>query len=521
MFLPSCEKRKINLDLDSTFYQRLSSQPRSLHPIRASDASAHVIHNKVIEKLLTRNIDTHQLEPSLAERWEVSHDHKVYTFYLRKNVLWHDEKPLTAHDVKFSLQAHQDVSYGGAHYISYFENIKKAEVLNSHTIKFYAKQKYFGSFEKLVTLLKIIPKHIYEGKKTKLNRVLVGSGPYELHQYDRNKNIALKKNKKWWGINTKKDRHHFEKIVFRIINSSQDALMRMEQGQLDYLGLSSESYFKKTSKPPWGTTVLKKKIQNLSPKAYSFIAWNFQNPLFKDKRIRKALSYLMNRKLMNDKFSNNSNYLTAGPIYRQSEYADFNIQPIPFSSEKALQLLTSAGWKDSDQNGILDKQEKGRLKEFRFTLLFPTKEWEKYLTIYQQDLKKNGIDMSLKLMEWVSFTKALDEKNFDAITLAWIATEIEWYPKQIWHSESIANKGSNFISYRNTEVDRLIDSANIEMDRKKRIQLLKKVYRIIVEDHPYSFMFNPKYGFYAYSKRVQMIKPTYNYGIGLKFWWFE
>ena len=524
----SCDRKTKNQSLkkassSAIFYRRLSAQPESLHPIRSSDAFSSLIRNYVVEKLLIRNVKSNELEPALAQRWEISSDYKVYTIYLRKGVLWHDGKPLTSEDVHFSLSAYQNVDYGGAHYLSYLDNIERAEIIDAHTIKFYAKKKHFGSFEKFILVLGIIPKHIYQNPKAKLNRSLMGSGPYVLDRYDQNKKIVLKKNKNWWGNKIKKDEYRFDEIVFRIIPSDNDALLRMEQGQLDYMGLSSESYFKKTLKDPWGKSVLKKQIKNLTPKSYSFVAWNLTNHLFKDRKVRRALSYLMNRELMNEKFYNNAYAFTAGPAHTQSKYADHQVKPLLFSPEKALKLLKEAGWTDSDQNGVLDKEINGRRVEFQWTLLFPNKSVEKHLTIYQEDLKKAGLKMSLKQLEWVSFVKALDERNFDAVTLAWSpgASDDEWHPRQIWHSASIANQGSNFISYSNPLADRLIDSAGVEMDPVKRSQVLKKLYKVIAEDSPYAFMFNPDYHFYAHSLRVKMVQPTYPYGIGYKFWWFE
>ena len=522
LFFSACGGKKpltAKKERQNTFYLNLGSSPPTLHPIRASDFNAFLVHKNVMEGLAGRNLQTHQLEPRLARSWTLSPDSLVYTFYLREKAFWHDGRPVTAEDVLFSLEAVQDISYGGGHRRPYFENILKAKVIDSHTIEFTARRRLFGSFENLAGGLVIIPKHIYEGKKTKLNRVLVGSGPYALSSYDRGKKIILKKNKKWWGWREYPGKHNFEKIVYRVIQSRQDKLMRMAQGQLDFIRLSSEEYFKKTNTPPWGQTVLKEKTQNLAPKSYSFLAWNLKRPLFQDKKIRKALSLLMNRALMNEKFNNNTRGLAAGPTYRQNDYADPQVEPILFSPKKALKFLTEAGWRDSDQNGILDRiDSNGVKKEFRFTLIFPLKEVEKYLTIYQQDLKKSGIDMSLKFMEWVSFSKLLDEKNFDVVTLAWAGGAVEWHPRQIWHSSSAQGGGSNFISYSNPKVDHLIDLADEELDRKKRVRILRKVYRMIAEDHPYSFMFYPKYVFYARSKNVQADRPTYKYDIGLEYW---
>lgn len=517
--LTSCDYQPSKSFQSSTFYRHLSVQPETLHPIRSSDAASTTISSLVLDHLLVRDLNTYEWKPSLAEKWDVSD--KVYTFYLRKNARWHDEKPVTAHDVFFSLSASQDITYGGAHRLPYFENIEKAEVVDDYTVRFYVKEIRFNTFDNLVGTLAILPRHIYKNKNKKMNRVLIGSGPYRLFKYDGNKKIILNKNKNWWGNSVFKDQHRFERIIFRIIPSTHDALLRAEQGQLDFITLSAESYFKKTSRSPWGKTVIKKKVQNQKPKAYSFVGWNFKKPLFQDKKVRQALSFLMNRSLINEKFHNNSYALVAGPAYYGSEYSDPTVRPILFNPKQAVKLLTDAGWTDSNQDGVLDKMYQGRRVDFHFTLIFPTKQAEKYLTLYQEDLRKYGIKMSLKLMEWVSFMKTIDGRKFDAVFLAWKSNVLDWNPKQIWHSSSVQSNGSNFIGYKNEEVDRLIDQADLQTKKSKRTEVLRKAYRIISEDYPYTFMFSPIYSFYAHSKKVKMVKPTYKYDVGLKYWWFE
>lgn len=121
-------------------------------------------------------------------------------------------------------------------------------------------------------------------------------------------------------------------------------------------------------------------------------------------------------------------------------------------------------------------------------------------------------------MEWNSFLKIMDEKNFDAIALAWSGS-IEWDPKQIWHSSSADKSGSNFISYSNPSVDELIEKARLEVDRTKRTKMLRNVYKMIANDVPYIFMFNDKYYLYANSNKVQKPGSTMKYDVGNDIWW--
>ena len=514
------DSKNIKSSKQSTLFRNFGAEPENLHPIRSTDYYSKKIQELVLDTLLERNFDTYEWEPSLAEKWEVSKDHKVFTFTIRSNVKWHDGRPLTAKDVAFTFKSYKDPSFGGAHFLPYLENIESVEILDENRVQFKTNKKYFGNLEVLGTLF-IIPEHIYKDKEKKLSRVLPGSGPYFLKRYEKGKKIVLEQNQNWWGRTVKSNTHRIKRIVFRFISDENDQLIRMAAGDFDVLGLGPEAYVKKTNKAPWGESIIKKEIRNKEPVGYGYIGWNLKNHLFQDKRTRKALNHLMNRTLMNKKFRYEKGKLATGPWYQWSDYADTSLSPILFDPKRAGMLLSEVGWKDTDKNGVLDKMIEGQKREFKFTLLFPNKDVEKYLTIYQQDLKKSGIDMSLRFMDWSAFLKLIHEKKFEAVTLAWSGGSPDLDPKQIWHSESSRKGGHNFINYSNSEVDKLIDKGREEMDRNKRIKTFKKVYRLIAEDYPYLFLFNTPVKFYAYSKKVKMEKDTYNYKLGMKYWWLS
>ena len=171
---------------------------------------------------------------------------------------------------------------------------------------------------------------------------------------------------------------------------------------------------------------------------------------------------------------------------------------------------------------MLDKVIGGVKRKLRLTILEPRKDYRKYLTVFQQDAKRVGVDIQIKLIEWNTFIKLLDERKFDAVRLGWSGGGmVDIDPKQIWHSTSYKNKGSNFIGYSNKKVDQLIDEARMTLDRKQRIALLKKVFRLVADDVPYAFLFNSKYGMYAHSKRLKRKKDTYKFSIGSSYWWLE
>jgi peptide/nickel transport system substrate-binding protein/microcin C transport system substrate-binding protein len=266
--------------------------------------------------------------------------------------------------------------------------------------------------------------------------------------------------------------------------------------------------------------VKKVKVENSTGKGYGFFGPNLQRPLFQDVRVRRALAHSLNRPFMNEKFRFNMSDLQAGPIYGRSPYASPKIKPIGFDLEEAKRLLKAAGWDDSDKSGLLDKIIDGKKVEFRFSLMNPNPDFEKYLTVYKEDLRKIGVELNIQQVEWNSLMKAVDEKNFDMVAMAWSGV-VEYDPKQIWHSESSRKGGSNFIGYRNPEVDKVIELARKTMDRKKRIELMNRFSELVAADAPYIFLFSERYDKYAHNERVEKIKDTFKFTTGFDFMWIK
>lgn len=507
-----------------TFLTNLGAEPPTLNPLSSQDASAREVESYVMSSLLDRDLNTYEWQPDVAEKWEISKDGMTFTFKIREGVTFHDGKPLTAADVKFTFEAIMDKGnkYNTAHLKSYYENFETVEVVDPLTVRFKAKNVYFANFDTAAGMT-IVPKHVYENpdeaKEKKLNRTIVGSGPYVLDDFKRGRQIVLKRNEKWfgWKIDKNKNKYNFSRVLMRFLKEPDIELQRFEKGDLDFIGLDPEKFTLKAKGGKWGKELTKKQVENKSPSGYSFIGFNLTSPMFSSVKTRKALAMLVNRPLMNDKFQFDLSLPANGPVYRQSFYNNNDIKPVDYDPKAALSLLREDGWADKDGDGILEKNG----VKLSFTILEPLQDFVKYLTIFQEDAKKAGVDVNIKYVEWNTFIKLLDERKFDAVRLAWTGGQVDWDPKQIWHSDSIANQGSNFVGYKNAKVDKLIDEARATMDRNKRAKMLKEVHKLIAEDHPYIFFFNRKYSLYGHSKKVKMDKDTLNYSIGVSFWWLE
>jgi len=512
-------------EVKGTFYRNVDSEPETFNPMNAQDLYSRYAYEYVTEGLLNINPDTYEIEPGLAENYEVSKDHLIYTFFLNPKAHWSDGKPVTAEDVKFSMEYPRNPAYGAAHRMPYYEDVKSVDIVDPKTVRVTMKKKYFKNLEVLATkgFTPILPKHVYEDPKKKFTGApIFGSGPYKVEAYNRGKNIVLVRDASYWAANEpwSKNWGKFERINFRFIKEDNLQLEMMKKAQIDYIQppVRPEVFEKKAVGEPFGTTIKKVQAENKKPKSYGFVGWNHKSPLFADRDTRLALSHLLNRPMLMEKFMYGKVVEGRGPVYYKSDFMPADVKPIEFNPEKARKILTKAGWADKDKNGILERTVNGETKEFRFDLLLPNRDVEKYFTLYKEDLKKAGIEMNIKLIEWNAFTKILDEQKFDAVTMAWGGGSPEDDLKQIWHSESARSGGSNFVSYKNTDVDKYIDQAREEMDKAKRAKLWQKAVRQIAEDVPYTFLFNSKYDLFLVNSRIGMEKPSYTYEISYPYW---
>jgi ABC-type transport system substrate-binding protein len=508
----------------NTITYNLGGEPSTLSPLSASDMYSANIHSYVFEPLLERDIDTYAWKPALATEWSISKDKKVFEFKLREGVKWHDGKDLTAEDVKYSYDVIFSDEWKAIQVRSYYESIKSVEILDKYRLRFIVKDDYYMNFD-VCAGISVLPKHFYSDQKNKkeFGKKLIGTGPYLVSKFEKGHKLVLLQNKNWWGRNTEseKDTNLIEKINLRMVMEENVSLELLKKGDLDFQTLRPEGFIKKTVGEIWDKKIIKVKTTNKTPKGFGFIALNMKHPILKEKEVRKALSMLFNRHLMQSKFEYDMSELATGPVYIQSEYASLNVKPVEFNSNDALKVLNLAGWKDTDKDGLLDKVIKGKKTPLSFTILEPNLDIMKYLTIFKEDASKVGVEVNLKNVEWNTFVKLLDEKNFEAVRLAWGGGSVDWDPKQIWHSSSIPGASSNFISYSNPEVDRLIDESRKMYDRDQRVVVLRKVYEIISADYPYIWWFNQKYTLYGHSKKVIKPKDTFTYGIGQQFWRVE
>lgn len=508
------------------FNYNFDAEPESLHPIMGGDVYNTYFNNYVQDSLCSHDINTWEFKPRLAEKWEIGKDGLTFTFFLRKDAYFHNGEPVTADDVKFSLETIREPKHQALNVIPYYEKITKIDVVDKHTVKFTASEKYFQNFSVLCDLI-VLPKSVYGdiNKSVKMQKEAVGAGPYKLEKYDKGQMIIIKKFDKWYGTNVPhlKGFFNFDQINFRFTKDDNILVERLKKGDIDYAEIkSTDAYLKATGKPFKPKFAAEKfvalAVKNDMPKSYGYIGFNFKDPILADKNVRLAFAHLVNRAEMNKKFAENLNHLATSPVPVGTTQSP-DRKPIEFNPAKAKELLTKAGWADADKNGVLEKTINGQKKELKLSFIYANKDSEKQWTIVKEDCKKAGVDLELKLLEWNTFIKTVDDRTMQLWAMGWGGGDVEGDPKQIWHSSAATKGGSNYGSYKNLEVDKLIDQGREELDTKKRAAIFKKVYTLIADDVPYVFLFNRKYEYYSMSSKVKSPGDTFKYDFGFRTWW--
>ena len=230
-------------------------------------------------------------------------------------------------------------------------------------------------------------------------------------------------------------------------------------------------------------------------RSYSFIGWNAARPYFSSKKVRQAMTMAIDRRKIIDNILNGMGQELTGPFFIKGIAYDSSIAPWPYDPQTARRLLEEEGWFDIDGDGILKKMIDGNKVPFNFSLTYFVKNpttsaiCESIATAF----KELGILCSLNGVNFSDISTIFEDKNFDALFLAWSQGTPPEEPKQLWYSTGAKEKGSsNAVGFANAEVDKIIDSLQFEYDKSKRIDLYHKLHAIIHDEQPYTFLYVPK-----------------------------
>lgn len=522
----------------NTMILQLKDDPAGLNPVNTVGAETAVLHNLVFEHLIGLDPATLSLTPRLArEMPSISEDKLAYTFKLRKGLKFADDKPLTAEDVVFSFKTLMNPFISSAPRRAELHNFQNCEAIDDLTVKFTLSASGPFNLNRLAINFFVIPKHIYDpmglsdgytasaardaekmgeaftdssksamiefaeffedDKFQREKGYVIGSGRYIFDGWESKQYIRFVKNKNFWNQLSKApfDMQGMDTLLYKIIPDQNTALMALKSGEIDFsdnfdpaqfheqmTGESFDRYFEKTNVPyPF----------------YEYIGWNTniknepKKVFFADANVRRALSKLVDV----EEIVKNLLFETAEPIasmvYKsRKEYAK-DLTIITYDDKGAKSLLDAAGWRDSDGDGIRDKIVQGEKVDFAFKLSYRAdNELRRKIARHIKDkFASNGIQVETSEMDGSVLLERLKKHEIEAWLGGWVYDSDEQDLFALFHSSQILNGGYNWGSYSNMDADSTMEQITVEWDETKRMELHRKIQRILYQDQPYTLLF--------------------------------
>lgn len=512
----------------------ISADTANLNYLINNDAYASEFYSLCNSALAERNYGApEKFEPMLAEKWEVSEDRRSYSVKLRPDIFWqsyidpYTEKKVstvqvTAHDFKFFTDVVRNPDVNASALRVYYQDLEKIEVIDDLNMIVRWKTPRYGNLSATLTMMPL-PRHFYcdadgkfDGKKFnndhKKNRMIVGCGAYRFVKWDKNSRLVFERNENYWGRNYGV-MPPLKKLVFEFIQHPNTRYQALLAGKIDQSALTPEQWTVKSLEKEFKNADLRKYRQLSS--SYFYIGYNLKNPLFQDKYVRQALTMLVDReRIIRDIYKNEAE-IVIGPFAPNSAYYNKNIKPFPYDVKQAEKLLAERGWRDSDGDGILEKD--GRKFVFSILAVASHPIQEKMLPLIKESMAKAGIDMKIQTIEWSVYVQRLMSRDFEVCTLGW-TSPLDPEPYQLWHSSQADVEGSsNHISFKNKKADELIEKLQLTFDMKERIHIAHEFQKLIHDEQPYTFLFAP-YALNALSERYRNFRQ-FPFGVPSEIWY--
>jgi peptide/nickel transport system substrate-binding protein len=454
----------------STLHLATSTNPARINPLLATDSSSSEIAGFIFNGLLKYDKDAKDIVGDLAKEFYFLDD-KTLVFKLRKNVKWHDGERFDANDVVFTYKTliSENIS---SPYSSDFRFVKSVEIIDDFTIKVTYTKAYFKALQ--VWMMGILPQHILENEQNmmsaKFNTAPIGTGAYKLSKLEYSKNIELVAFDDYF-----EGRAKIDKISFHVIADPMTRFMMLKSAQLDLGSIDPMAFERQLQKDFFNKFNIYEKI-SLS---YTYLGFNLRKEKFKNPDVREALSLAIDRKELVDILFFKHAKICTGPFLPGTKAFNKNVKSPKQNIKKAKELLKKAGY---------DKEN-----PFVFEIVTSNSNTVRPYAaqILQHQLKKAGVVVKLRVMEWQAFLNmVVFPHKFDAVLLGWGLSPTP-DPYLFWHKDSDKTGGFNLVGYNNPKINKMIEESQSIVDRDILAKMWQEMFKIIVDDNPYLFLYIP------------------------------
>lgn len=470
-----------------------------------------MIASGLYESLLTVHPSSLDFIPVLATHWQISEDKLTYRYRINPNARWSDGQPVTADDVVATWLFKMDKGLQDPSNILVFGKFEKPVAESKYIVRVKSNQLNWRNFL-YFSGMAILPAHVLKdvNGETYLKdynfKLLPGSGPYVVQDADviKGKSIALRRRASgYWAEKHRRNAgvNNFDEIREIVVRDQKLAFEMFKKGDLD-------TYFVNVSRM-WVEDlnfdrvqrglIQKVKVFNDNPSGMAGHAFNTRRAPFDDVRVRMALAHLMNRPLLIEKLFFKE-YVPLNSYFAGGIYENPGNPKMEYDPKKALDLFAQAGWSQRDAQGRLTKN--GR--PLTIEMLYGSKVSEPSLTVYQEDLRKAGITLNLRLVTGETLFKLVMDREFDVVDMGWTGLLFP-NPETSFHSKLADQKANNNITgMKNPKIDALLDAYDLEFDPVKRVAIIKEVDGLLAAEHHYALSWDAPFARIAYWNRFGM-----------------
>lgn len=481
--------------------RRLESDVNTLNYLLQGTDDERQVLQYIYDPLIDFDADLNPI-PGTVAKWDIADGGKTYVLHIDPRAAFSDGKPVTAEDVIFTLEKILDVP--SPQFAAAFDSLDRAQTkaVDEKTARIVFREARVPQL--FAFNIGVLPKHVYGKGKFEKITAIIGNGPYVFKRRETGRSILLERNTKYWRAQPPID-----SVLFRVINDETQAWAALKRGDIHVTRVDNDTWFREKDTPAVAEKIA---FHNVYPLSYNAVAWNLSDPLFQDMRVRRALAMAFDRKTVIDNLYHGQARAITGPFAPDNWAYNTEVPPIEHNLEAAKALLLSAGWRDTNNDGALDREG----KPFAFTMLITSgsKASADQAQIYQEALRSVGIEVSITTLDGAAFFDRVLKSNFQAVLLSWVM-DPDPDPFSLFHSSQKPPAGLNVVNYVNAEADELLVRGRLEFDRNRRAEVYHQLHEKLAEDQPYLWMVQVGMK-WAVDKRVQNVRPAK--GVGLFLW---
>jgi len=491
-----------------------------------------MIQGLVYENLLTMHPTTLEYMPALATHWQISKDKLTYRFRINPNARWPDGNPVVSADVIATWKLMLDKGLQAPMSALVWSKFKEPVPESKYIVSVTSTRQNWRNFLYFSQSLPIFPAHVLENVDgaTYLRdynfKLLPGSGPYIIEESDINKgrSLTIRRRINYWADGHRRNVgvNNFDEIHEIVVRDENIAFEMFKRGDLDYYSVArariwvEELDFDNVKRG----LVQKRKIFTQDPSGIAGLAFNTRKPPFNDLRVRKALALALNRKLLLEKLFYDE-YLPQNSYYAGTIYENPNNPKNLYDPRKALELLNEAGWQERNDRGQLMKDG----MPLSIELLYHNKSSEPYLTIFQENLRKLGVGLNLRLVTPETLFQLLMERKFDLTSIAWGGLLFP-NPETSFHSTlADVDNTNNITGVKSARIDEICDAYDKMFDVDERTNAIREIDGILASEYHYILQWYAPNQRLAYWNRFGQPEATLSrfgdYKDLVNLWWFD